>query len=161
MSVNLNNDKMISTSMISKVDKKILELLQKDARIPITKIAKEINMSENGVKYRLDKLEEKGIIKRFAVLIDPVKVGKKVKAIFQIEVEPKKMRSAIPKLKKIEHFIKIYNTTGSYSITAIGLFESNDTLTNFINNNLLVEIPIQNYTVDIITKNYKDSIYYL
>jgi len=145
--------------MLSKVDKKILELLQQDARIPITKIAKEINMSENGVKYRLDKLEEKGVIKRFAVLIDPKKVGKQVMAIFNIEVEPKKMRSAIPKLKNIEHFIKIYNTTGSYSITAIGLFDTNDGMTNFINNKLLMDLPIQNYTVDIITKNYKDSIF--
>ena len=47
--------------MLSKIDKKILELLQKDARVPITHIAREVNMSENGVKYRLDKLEEKGV----------------------------------------------------------------------------------------------------
>jgi Lrp/AsnC family transcriptional regulator for asnA, asnC and gidA len=145
--------------MISKIDKKILELLQEDARIPITKIAQEVNMSENGVKYRLEKLESKGVIKRFAVLIDPKKVGKNVMAIFNIEIEPKKNRNAIPKLKKIENFIKIYNTTGDYSITAIGLFDSADSLTNFVNNKLLTEIPIQNYSLNIVTKKYKDSIY--
>ena len=145
--------------MLSKKDKQILELLQQDARIPITKIAKEIKMSENGVKYRLDKLEKKGVIRRFAVLIDPKKVGKQVMAIFKIEVEPKKMRNAIPKLKKIDHFIKVYNTTGDYSITAMGLFETNEAMTNFVTNKLLIEVPIKNYTVEIVTKNYKDSIY--
>ena len=86
--------------MLSKVDKKILELLQHDARIPISKIAKEINMSENRIKYRLEKLENKGVIRRFVVLIDPKKVGKNVMVIFKIEVEPKKMRNALPKLKR-------------------------------------------------------------
>ena len=93
--------------MISKIDRKILELLQKDARMPITKIAKNVNMSENGVKYRLEKLEEKGIIKRFAVLIDPRKIGKSIMAIFNIEVEPKTMRKSIPLLRKTDDFIKI------------------------------------------------------
>ena len=145
--------------MISKIDRKILELLQKDARMPITKIAKNVNMSENGVKYRLEKLEEKGIIKRFAVLIDPRKIGKSIMAIFNIEVEPKTMRKSIPLLRKTDDFIKIYHTTGNYSITAIGVFENNESLTNFINNKLLIDFPIQNYTVDIVTKQYKDSIY--
>jgi Lrp/AsnC family transcriptional regulator for asnA, asnC and gidA len=147
--------------MVSKIDEKILGLLQDDARIPITKIAQEVNMSENGVKYRLEKLEERGIIRRFAVLIDPIKVGKKVMAIFNIDVEPKKIRNAIPKLKKIENFIKIYNTTGDYSITAIGLFDSNESLTNFINYKLLVDLPIKDYKLNIVTKKYKDSIYLL
>ena len=145
--------------MISKIDRKILELLQKDARMPITKIAKNVNMSENGVKYRLEKLEEKGIIKRFAALIDPRKIGKSIMAIFNIEVEPKTMRKSIPLLRKTDDFIKIYHTTGNYSITAIGVFENNESLTNFINNKLLIDFPIQNYTVDIVTKQYKDSIY--
>lgn len=129
--------------------------------MPIAQIAKEVNMSENGVKYRLDRLEERGIIKRFALLIDPAKVGKKVMAIFDIELQPKSMKRSIPLLTKIDEFIRIYHTTGAYSITAIGLFDSNESLTIFINNRLLVEFPIQNYTVDIVTKQYKESIYLL
>jgi DNA-binding Lrp family transcriptional regulator len=147
--------------MLSKIDKKILGLLQKDARMPISQIAKEVNMSENGVKYRLDKLEDRGIFKRFALLIDPYKVGKKVMAIFDIEIEPKSMKRIIPALVEIDEFIRIYHTTGAYSITAIGLFDSNDSLTNFINNVLLVEYPILNYSVNIVTKQYKESIYSL
>ena len=145
--------------MVTKVDRKILEMLQKDARVPITQIAHEVNMSENGVKYRIEKLEEKGIIKRYVILINPSKIGKKVKAIFHIEIEPKSIKKTIPKLNKIDEFIKVYNTTGDYSITAIGLFDSNESLTNFINNKLLVDLPIQNYSYEIITKEYKDSIY--
>ena len=98
--------------MVSKVDKKILELLQQDARMPLTHIAKEVDMSENGVKYRLDKLEEKGVIQRYALQINPKKVGKKVMAIFNIEIEPKSMKKTIPLLTKTDEFIKVYHTTG-------------------------------------------------
>ena len=147
--------------MISKVDKKILELLQLDSRMPITQIANEVNMSENGVKYRLDKLEKKGVIKRFSLLIDPRKVGKKVMAIFDIMIEPKSMKKSIPSLSKLDEFIKVYQATGEHPILAIGLFESNDNLNDFINNTLLVDFPIKDYKVNIVTKRYKDSIYLL
>jgi DNA-binding Lrp family transcriptional regulator len=145
--------------MVSKVDKKILELLQQDARMPLTHIAKEVDMSENGVKYRLDKLEEKGVIQRYALQINPKKVGKKVMAIFNIEIEPKSMKKTIPLLTKTDEFIKVYHTTGQYSLTAMGVFDSNDSLTKFINDRLLTEFSIQSYTVNIITKQYKDSFY--
>jgi Lrp/AsnC family transcriptional regulator for asnA, asnC and gidA len=161
MSEVLYNPIIICEIMVSKIDKKILEILQNDARTPITKIAKEVNMSENGVKYRLEKLEDKGIIRRFAVLIEPKKVGKNVMAIFNIEIEPKKFRTAISKLKKIENFIKVYNTTGEYSITTIGLFETNESLTDFVNNKFLIDLPIKDYTLNIVTKKYKDSVYIL
>jgi len=145
--------------MVSKVDRTILELLQQDARMPLTQIAKEVDMSENGVKYRLDKLEEKGVIKRYAVLVDPKKMGKNIMAIFQLELNPKSLRGTLPKLKKIDEFIKIYQTTGDYPITAIGLFDSNDSMTNFINNRLLQEYNITNYSVNIVTKQYKETIF--
>ncbi len=44
--------------MVSKVDNKILEILQGDVRTPVSKIAKEVGLSENGVRYRLEKLEK-------------------------------------------------------------------------------------------------------
>ncbi|MFQ5910437.1 MAG: Lrp/AsnC family transcriptional regulator [Thermoplasmata archaeon] len=145
--------------MVSKVDRRIIELLQEDARMPITQIAKEVNMSENGVKYRLDKLEQKGVISRFSILIDPKKLGKKVMAHFSIEFTPDEMRRNISLLTRIPELIKIYHTTGEYSIMAIGLFDSNEELTKFINNTLLVDFSVQKYAVDVVTKQYKDSIY--
>ncbi len=116
-------------------------------------------MSENGVKYRLDKLEEEGVIRRYAVLIDPKKIGKKVMAVFDIELAPKDMKNKINELVNLEEFIKVYYTTGNYSIVAIGLFDSNKELINFINNRLLEDFPIRDYTANIVTKTYKDSIY--
>jgi DNA-binding Lrp family transcriptional regulator len=145
--------------MVSKVDNKILEMLQRDVRTPVSKIAKEVGLSENGVRYRLEKLEKDGYIKSYTILLNPRKFGKKLLAIFNLEVEPKTMRSALPKLAGLDEFIKIYQTTGPFSLIAIGLFDNEERLTSFINNKLLFGFPIQNYTVEVVMKKIKDTDY--
>ena len=145
--------------MVSKKDKMILEVLQEDARTPISQIAEKVGLSENGVRYRLEKLENEGYIKNYVVLLNPKKFGKRLIAIFNLEMEPKKMRKTLPLLVELEELTKIYQVTGRFSIHAVGLFESEDSLTNFINNKLLIEFPIQNYTVDIVTRQLKDTNY--
>ncbi|MGB2728799.1 MAG: Lrp/AsnC family transcriptional regulator [Halobacteriota archaeon] len=145
--------------MVSKVDNKILEILQRDVRTPISKIAKEVSLSENGVRYRLEKLEKEGYIKSYTILLNPRKFGKNLLAIFNLEVEPKAMMTTLPKLVELAEFIKVYQTTGQFSINAIGLFDNEESLTMFINNKLLFEFPIQNYTVDIVMRKVKDTDY--
>jgi Lrp/AsnC family transcriptional regulator for asnA, asnC and gidA len=145
--------------MVNKKDLIILSILQNGARIPISEIAKKVGLSENGVRYRLEKLEEEGYIKNYVVLLNPRKFGKKTFAIFNLELENKQIKTSIKKLAEIEDLIKIYQTTGQYSIKAFGLFDDEEDLTDFINDRLLQEIPIQNYSVEIITKSIKDGIY--
>ncbi|QLC51005.1 Lrp/AsnC family transcriptional regulator [Methanolobus zinderi] len=145
--------------MVSKKDILILSILQEGARTPVSEIAKQVGLSENGVRYRLDKLEEEGYIKNYVVLLNPKKFGKNTFAIFNLEMEPKKMKAGINKLLSMEEFTRIYQTTGQYSIKAFGLFDDDEDLTNFINEKLLTELPVHNYSVEIVTKNIKDTIY--
>jgi Lrp/AsnC family transcriptional regulator for asnA, asnC and gidA len=145
--------------MVNKKDLMILSILQNGARIPISEISKKVGLSENGVRYRLEKLEEEGYIKNYVVLLNPRKFGKKTFAIFNLELENKEIKASIRKLAEIDDLIKIYQTTGQYSIKAFGLFDDEEDLTDFINDKLLQEIPIQNYSVEIITKSIKDGIY--
>ncbi|KXS44538.1 MAG: putative transcriptional regulator [Methanolobus sp. T82-4] len=145
--------------MVSKKDILILSILQEGARTPISEIAKQVGLSENGVRYRLDKLEEEGYIKNYVVLLNPKKFGKNTFAIFNLEMEPKKMKTGLNKLRSMEEFTRIYQTTGQYSIKAFGLFDDEEDLTAFINEKLLTELPVRNYSVEIVTKNIKDTIY--
>ncbi|TGC11154.1 Lrp/AsnC family transcriptional regulator [Methanolobus halotolerans] len=145
--------------MLNKKDMMILSILQERARTPISEIAKQVGLSENGVRYRLEKLEEESYIKNYAVLLNPKNFGKKTFAIFDIEMEPKKMKEGIDKLYSIEELIRIYQTTGQYSIKAFGLFDDEEELTNFISGRFLSEIPVRNYSVNIVTRSIKDDIY--
>lgn len=48
--------------LMDDIDKKIMQLLQYNARMPISQISKEVSMSQPSVKERIIKLEERNII---------------------------------------------------------------------------------------------------
>jgi DNA-binding Lrp family transcriptional regulator len=59
---------------LDKIDKRILFELDKNARIPETKLAKLVRRSKESVRYRIKKLQEQGIIQGFTIWIDPSKL---------------------------------------------------------------------------------------
>ena len=143
-------------SMVSKLDKRIIEILQSDARVPISEIARAVDMSENGVRYRLERLENSGHIVGYTALLNPRKFNKSIIAIFNINTAPEKTNEIIMKLRDMEEFTKIYQTTGKYTITAIGLFRNTDDLNAFVSSKILID-GIVDFNVDIVTKKHKDS----
>ena len=71
-------------------DRKILTELDKNCRIPNSKLAKIVNKSREAVKYRIQQLEKKGIIQKFITSINPNKLGYYMfKVYLQLENVPK------------------------------------------------------------------------
>jgi Lrp/AsnC family transcriptional regulator, leucine-responsive regulatory protein len=57
------------------MDKRILEILQTQGRIPNVQLAAEVGLSPSSVLERVRKLEERGIIERYVTLLDNRKIG--------------------------------------------------------------------------------------
>jgi Lrp/AsnC family leucine-responsive transcriptional regulator len=57
------------------LDRKILEVLQAQGRIPNVQLAAEVGLSPPAVLERVRKLEEREIIRRYVALVDNKKVG--------------------------------------------------------------------------------------
>ena len=60
---------------IDQVDLKIVSLLQKDASLSIKEISSKIGLSPTPCWTRIQKLQDKGIIKRKTAILDPIKLG--------------------------------------------------------------------------------------
>ncbi len=99
---------------LDRIDKRLLELLQEDAKMPYSKISRELGVSEATIHLRIKRLREKGIIKGFQAIVDPEKVGKGVVAIVAITADPKKFEYVLEKLKEIDDIYEIYDVTGEY-----------------------------------------------
>jgi len=56
-------------------DRRILEILQKQGRIPNVQLAAEVGLSPSAVLERVRKLEERGVIERYVTLLDNRRVG--------------------------------------------------------------------------------------
>jgi Lrp/AsnC family leucine-responsive transcriptional regulator len=61
--------------MIDEIDKQILNIVQKDARISNAEIARQVGLAPSAVLERVRKLEERGVIRGYATEIDAAEVG--------------------------------------------------------------------------------------
>lgn len=61
--------------MIDSIDTQILNIIQKDARIPNVEIARQVGFAPSAVLERMRKLEERGVIRGYVTEIDGAQVG--------------------------------------------------------------------------------------
>ena len=66
---------IVKTAMLDRMDRKILEILQKDCTLPVAEIGKQIGLSTTPCWRRIQKLEESGVIQRRVAVLDPRKVN--------------------------------------------------------------------------------------
>ena len=69
------------------IDVKILDLLLQDGRIAHTAIGKETDLSGPSVYARIQRMEREGIIKGYAALLAPEKVGRGLAAFVRIRTQ--------------------------------------------------------------------------
>ena len=68
-------------------DLRILALVQRDGKLVQAQIAKRVGLSTAAVNERLRKLEEAGVIRRYAALVDPKAVGAAMTAFVEVFIE--------------------------------------------------------------------------
>lgn len=102
---------------IDRLDKKILQLISKDARIPFLEVARECNVSGAAIHQRIQKLRNLGIIKGSEFVIDTYKIGYQTCAYIGIVLSDiKKFNYVVEELKKIPEIVECHYATGKYSM---------------------------------------------
>ena len=66
----------------------ILEILIKNARTPLIKIAKSVGLSRAAVKNHIDKMEKCGVIEGYTVILGSNGVERSRSVLFDIQVSP-------------------------------------------------------------------------
>ena len=120
---------------IDQTDCKIIELLQKDGRMPNTMIAKKLGVSEATVRSRLNRLTKEEYIQIVAVS-NPLKLGFEVVGMLKIDVDIKKIDAVSKELSKIDQIWYIVHVTGSAYIYAEFNAKSIDDLNEVIANKI-------------------------
>ena len=102
--------------MLDSLDFKILGLLQKDARIKLTDLAKKTNLSVPSLTARIQKLESSGVIKGYFTKIDRKLVGYDIMVIIDVIMESSKnYKSFISHVEKTSEIIECYSILGEAS----------------------------------------------
>ncbi len=113
------NSKNSEICRIDKKDIEMLRILEEDARIPITELAKKLKLSHETVRYRLNKLIKNGIIEKFTIRINKRKLGYNFYAVIMIATwnyTEKEWEEFFNYLMNHKNIVSVEKITGRYDI---------------------------------------------
>ena len=143
---------------IDEIDLQIINLLQEDSRLSFNKIANELGISVGTAYNRIKSLENRGVIKGYTAIVDPVKVGYSLTAIVLIQAEGKHLLDVEKKISKINNVILVYDITGDYDIAVVARFKNRFDLNNFIKSLLAmpyVKRTVTNVVLNVVKEDFR------
>ncbi len=101
--------------MIDTLDRKILKLLQHNARITLRDMADQLDTSTTPIFNRIKRMEKEGIIDRYTVIVNPEKLGKKLQAFVQLSLKDhgeKVVANLLEKITSFDEVLECHYVTG-------------------------------------------------
>lgn len=115
--------------VLDKIDRKILQMLVRNARMPFLEIARECGISGAAIHQRVKKLDEQGVILGSRLVVDPRLLGYDVCAFVGIKVlEPALEGSTIEALGRIPEIVECHYITGEHNLMVKLYCEDNEHL---------------------------------
>jgi len=122
-------------SNIDEIDRKILEILKRNAKASLKEISRDLDLPITTVYYRLKRLEKEGIIDSYTIKINYEKLGYRVKAFILIKYDSSSeisQKDLLKKLKSFDNVEEAYIITGEYDILLKIISKSIEDLSTFI-----------------------------
>jgi Lrp/AsnC family transcriptional regulator, regulator for asnA, asnC and gidA len=120
---------------LDRADIAILRLLEQDGRIPTAQMARTLGISEPTVRKRMERLFADDIIKVVAVY-NPRKTSYAADALIMIRVMPGHLQAVGKALASHEAVVYLGYTTGRSDIVVEALFENDEALFRFLDEEL-------------------------
>lgn len=102
------------------IDRKIVKLLQSNAKLTTKEIAAAVNLSVSPTFERIKRLENEGVITDYVAIADPFKVGVGLIAFSNIRLKQHSKEMGdnfVKEIKSFEEVTEVYNTTGEFDYT--------------------------------------------
>jgi len=109
--------KVESGNGLDAIDRKILSLLQDNAKMAQAEVAKEVGLTAPSVNERIRKLERAGYIRGYVAVLDEKKLGHDITAFVEVFVEhPKFEESFIEAVSVHDEVLECHHITGEFSL---------------------------------------------
>lgn len=126
---------------IDQLDRKILQIITKNARMPFKDVAEECGVSRAAIHQRVQRLIDIDVITGSGYTVNPKMLGFQMCAYIGITLERGSMyKEVVNELEKIPEIVESQYTLGSYTIL-IKLYAKNDEHLMELLNGRIQEIP--------------------
>lgn len=128
---------MAGHPQIDELDKKILSLVSKNARIPYLEVARECNVSGAAIHQRIQRLIKMGVIIGSEFIINPKSIGYSTCAYMGIYLQSAGLYNQVLKqLEQIPEIVECHYTTGEYSLFIKVVTRDNEHLKDILSSSL-------------------------
>ena len=124
----------IQIPTLDKIDLSILKLLQMNARATVKEIAEKVHLSTTPVHELIKRMEQTGVIKQYATLLDQTKVKKGLMVICYVSLkEHSKTAGAkfIKSINALHEVVECYNISGEFDFMLKVVEENMDSYYDF------------------------------
>jgi Lrp/AsnC family transcriptional regulator, leucine-responsive regulatory protein len=97
---------------LDRLDWKILDALQQNARITNTQIGRRIGLSQPAVTARIQRLEERGVITGYTARIAAKLVGAEVSAFIRLNAPHSAIRACLAEFEAMPEVVEMHRITG-------------------------------------------------
>lgn len=142
-------------STIDDTDKAIVEALQADGRLPYTKLATEVGLSEAAVRQRVQRLIESGVVQVVGVT-DPMMLGFHRMAMIGLKVEGD-LRATADAISAIPEVGYVVVVSGSFDLMLEVVCEDDDHLLTVLNDRVRMIPGVRSTETFTYLKLYKQT----
>ena len=128
------------------IDRKILEILNRDARKSFREIAKVIGVSVTTVANHISRMEKNGIINGYVPLLEPEALGYDLTALIGLKIRHGNLMEVQKSLARDNRVFGVYDVTGGWDSIVVARFKGRKDLDRFIKNTLSADGIERTYT---------------
>ena len=100
--------------MLDEIDRKIIRVLEKDARTSLRKISELVDVSLGTVSNRVKKMEKNKVIKGYSVILNPDEIGWELNVVIGLRIQKGRLIEIQEKIAKDSRVHGVYDVTGDF-----------------------------------------------
>lgn len=143
-------------------DKKILDFLQKNAKLTAKEMASKLSLSQTPIYERVKKLEKIGVIKNYVAILDGEVINKSFMVFMNITIKEHNYESRkkfIDDISALKDVSELYHTSGTFDFLAKVRFANIKEYRNFLVNQIATVDNISDIDSQIVLEEIKNSTY--
>ena len=125
--------------MLDEIDKKIIRVLEDDARTSLRKISELVKVSLGTVSNRVKKMEKNGVIKGYSVILDPDQIGWELNVVIGLRIQKGRLIEIQEKIAKDSRVHGVYDVTGDFDSMVIARAKNRKDLDDLSKNVLSID----------------------
>ena len=118
--------------MAEEIERKIIRVMNTNARKSFREIAKEVGTSVTAVIHAVKKLESSGVIRGYFPAVDPAYFGFELTVIIALRISQGKLLETQRKIAEDAHVAAVFDVTGDWDSLLVAHFQGRDELNRFL-----------------------------